>query len=196
MTIKKSKLTAIMFILAMTSAVCGYSQSDFMLISGKTMTADERQQEIFQEVKTCFETEDIRIVQTKKYEVALAWIDKEVEKERRYVINLPNKETGIYLAVSLPKIKHSKESSKERKKTIIKEQEQAELAFSKVQNCLARENILVIETKDAEMLQMWIKEDEEGRNVSTNFNEATGVYTAVSSPKTDGNGKVMFRKID
>jgi len=167
-----------------------------MLISGKTMTADERQQEIFQEIKTCFGTENVRVIQTKNYEVAKAWADKEVENERRYAIMQINKATGVYVAVSIQNKSMGKIKGKQRKAAFKERAETNSAIFEKVQTCLARENILAIETKDAEILQMWLKEDDEGRNVSTNFDATTGVYTAVSSPKTDGNGRVLFRKID
>jgi len=176
-----------MFVLAMTSAVCGYSQSDFMLISGKTMTADERQQEIFQEIKTCFGTENVRVILTKSSEVAWKWADKERENVGMY--SLGRNEAGVYVGMSSPL-----PIGKKKERKIAFEKHKA--VFEKVLTCLARETILAIETKDAEILQMWIKEDEEGRNISTNFDAATGVYTAVSSPKTDGNGRVLFRKID
>ena len=191
MMVEKNKLTVIMFVLAMTSTVCGYSQSDIMLISGKTMTADERQLEIFQEIKTCFEAEDVRVIKTKKYEVLQAWADKEWENERMYTLIRIGRDTNLFVGMSTPKeIKKAK--GKQRK---IAFEARAAL-FEKVQTCLARENILAIETKDAEILQMWIKEDDDGRNISTNFDATTGVHTAVSSPKTDGNGRVLFRKID
>ena len=191
--VKKSKLTVMMFVLAATSTVCGYSQSDFMLISGKTMTADERQLEIFQEVKTCFEAKEVRVFQSKNDEVLWKWIEEEIERYNRHVTTHLNKETGVYVAMSLPKpnVKNEKKAMKS------KEFQRANTAlFDKVQTCLARENVFVIETKNVEILQMWLKEVEEGRNISTNFNAETGVYTAVSSPKTDGNGKAIFRKID
>ena len=188
--VKKNKLTVIMFVLAMASAVCGYSQSDFMLISGKTMTADERQLEIFQEIKTGFEAEDVRVIQTKNPEVAKAWTENEWKNERIYTMVRIDKETG-YVGMSSP-LPIGKKKKKERKMAF----EKHKMAFEKVQTCLARENIFAIETKDAEILQMWIKEDDDGRNISTNFDATTGIYTAVSSPKTDGNGRVLFRKID
>jgi hypothetical protein len=174
----ENKLRVIFFVLAMTSAVCAYSQSDFMLVSGTTMTADERQLEIFQQTKTCMELEDVRVIQAKNFDVLMEWTKMEAENKRTVSLRL-NKETGIYVAMSLPKKK-------------LKEKERS-MFFSRAQSCLASVNILVIETKDADILQQWLKEDEEGRNVATNFNAETGVYTAVSTPKTDGNGGVKIR---
>ena len=184
----------------MTSAVNAYSQFDNIMISGTTMTADERQQEIFQQVKTCFETENVRVIQSKNYDVIKEWWLSEAKNHQRMITLRLNKETGVYIAVSQPN-KNSNQTKKERKQEFKEERKSKEKPewskiLEKAETCLAKENILVIETKDAEILQMWIKEDEEGRNISTNKNETTGVYTAISSPKTDGNGKVMFRKID
>jgi len=195
MTVKRSKLTVIMFVFVMAGAMPAYSQSDFMLVSGTTMTADERQQEIFQEVKACMEMNDVRVIQSKKYDVVKLWGEKEVENER--IISLSfNKETGVYVAMSQPNTRSPRfkkeikgEFKKERKS---KEQPEWSVIFDKAQNCLARENMLAIETKDVDILQMWIKEDEEGRNISINFNAETGIYTAVSTPKTDGNGGVRI----
>jgi len=119
------------------------------------------------------ELEDVRIILSKDYEVVIkAWTKAEVENKRTISLRL-DKETGVYIAMSHPN-KCSKET------------------LCKVQNCLAKENMLVIETKDVDILQQWLKEDEEGRNVATNFNAETGVYTAVSTPKTDGNGGVKI----
>jgi hypothetical protein len=89
-------------------------------------------------------------------------------------------------------VKEAKKELKKEAKKDIKDKEWSS-AFDKAQSCLARVNMLGIETKDADILQQWLKEDEEGRNVATNFNAETGVYTAVSTPKTDGNGGVKIR---
>lgn len=196
MKIRKNKLTVIMFVLAMTSTVCSYSQSDNILISGTTMTADERQQEIFQELKTCFEVEDVRVIQSKNFDVLMEWGRVEAETRKRRIVLHLNKETNVYIAVSQlnPHANKTKKKPKEERKS--KERPEWSKTLNKVESCLANTNMLVIETKDINILQQWIKEDEEGRNVSTHFNAETGVYTAISTPKMDGNGKVLFRKID
>jgi len=196
----ENKLRVMFFVLAMTSAVCAYSQSDFMLVSGTTMTADERQLEIFQQTKTCMELEDVRVIQARNFEMVWAWTKEEAKNGKRTVTMRLNKETGIHTAMSLPN-KHADKGSVSKKEVrkIAKEElkehkkEKSPTVFSRVQSCLARVNMLVIETKDADILQQWLKEDEEGRNVATNFNAETGVYTAVSTPKTDGNGGVKIR---
>jgi uncharacterized protein (DUF2147 family) len=111
-----------------------------------------------------------------------------------------NEETGIYVAISLPKNKSRNAESKQSKKTIKKEMEvacsESSDVFEKAQRCLAVEDIRIIEAKDKEILEKWMKSEDDSRYVSINFNEETGVYTATSTPKTDGQGKVLFRKID
>ena len=196
MVVKKSKLTGLMLAFLMASGVCAYSQSDYMLVSGTTMTADERYQEMFKEVKTCFGAEDVHIIQTKNYELAKAWADKEIVNERRYAIMQPNKETGVYVAISLPNKSMGKMKGKQRKIALTERHETNSAVFEKVQTCVAAGTVYAIETKDADILEAWIKAEDESRYISTNFDAATGVYTAVSVPKTDGGGKVLFRKID
>ena len=196
MTVNRNSVTAIMFVLAMTSTFGAYSQSDFMLTSGATMTYDERQREILQNAKTCAGVEDIRIIQATNFDVVMKWTFAETENTNRISTIRLNKETGVYVAMSSPKPKNA-ESKKQRKSKEFKaEMAENSAVFDKVQICLATADIRVIETKDAEIMQLWIKAEDENRNISTYFNAETGVYTAVSSPKTSGEGKVMFRKID
>jgi len=202
MSVNRTSVTAIMFVLAMTSTFSAYSQSDFMLTSGATMTYDERQQEILQNAKTCAGVEDIRIIQSTNSDVVREWTRTEINTSERMIISRLNKETGLYVAASVPNTfakfdskKGGKKEARQMAKSEEFQQGNSEI-LSKVQTCLATADIRVIETKNADALQLWIKAEDENRNISTYFNAETGVYTAVSSPKTSGEGKVMFRKID
>ena len=60
---------------------------------------------ILEKVKCCFATEaaEVRIIETKDYEIIKAWIKAEMEDEKRVVKLNPACETGIYTAVSKPK---------------------------------------------------------------------------------------------
>jgi hypothetical protein len=199
MATKRNKLAVALFVLAMTSTVRVYSQSDYMLVSGTTMTYDERQLEIFQEVKTCIGTEDVRILQTKNEKIFDAWFETEVENYRHVLLSFI-KETDVYVSMSLPQDKaeeNAKNLKKYRKSKEYKEAMNARFAIlEKAQTCLAAADIRVIETKDAEQLSAWIKAEDEDRNITNSFDAETGTFIAISSPKSDGGGKVNFKRID
>jgi hypothetical protein len=182
----RNRLTAMMFVLAMTSMVCVYSQG-----SADTLEYSEEHQKILQEIKTCIGIEDIRIVQSKTSEVMIAWAMGEAKNEKRSTTSRLNKETGIYVSMSLPStMKYTgskKEDKKYRKSQEYKEEQAANSAlFAKVQACLAAECIRIIETKDKEILKKWVEiELEEKGSFSVFFDKETGIGTGVSMPKTE-----------
>ena len=196
MTVKKNRFTAIMFVLAITSMLNAYSQNDFVFISGKTMTLDEKNQETVQNIKKCTGVEDIHVIQSKNFDVVMKWGTTEAEGGKRVTTMRLNKETGIYVAMSSP-MNEAWNNKKSRKSKEFKEEDAENSAFfAKVQTCLAVEDIRIIETSDKEILEKWIQAEDESRYISTNFNAETGIFTATSTPKSDGNGRVMFKKLD
>jgi prolyl oligopeptidase len=78
--------------------------TDGKKMSRKMMKEDSKKDfEIFQKVKKCLAEEDIRIIESKDYEVIKAWTKEETETEKRIVKISPKCENGIYIAVSKAK---------------------------------------------------------------------------------------------
>ena len=196
MTVKNNRLAAITFVFALTSSIFVYSQNDFILTDGATMTFAEKQRESLQRAKECIGVENIHVLQTKNYDITKKWENSEISDGSRIFSALLNQETGIYTLISQP-TPWLGVSKKEKKTKEYKEKIEAKRAiFEKMLPCLSAANIYVIETKDAELLSTWIKAEDESRDITTHFDAETGIYTAISTPKTDGHGKVMFRKVD
>ena len=197
MRIKKSKLKALILILVMISTVSAYSQTDIILTDGATMTFAEKQQESLQKIKTCSGMKDMRIITTKSFEIMQKWVNAESHDKKRSTtqshdrttMNQVRQKDGVFWAISLPNSKESKKKTPEAQRT------EANM-LKKIETCLASENIRAVETKDKTMLENWVNGEDEGREITTHFDTETGIYSAISTPKTSGHGKVMFRKID
>jgi len=168
------KLTAIVFVLAMTSTVSAYAGG-----GSDTLACAEKQKAIFQKVKACIGMEDVRIFQSKNYNMIRKWVKAESRNKDRSVTqshdattkNQVTKIGGDFLGISLPKSKISSEAAAE--------------IFDKIENCLTTENVRIIETKDKNTLITWIKEEvkNENRHIACFPNKETGVNIAVSIPK-------------
>ena len=158
----KNKLTAMMFVLAMTSMFSAYSQE-----SVDTLRPENEDYQIIKRIKTCIGIEDIYIIQSKSFDVMMAWIKDEAENENRSVTIRLNKETGVYIATSLSK-----------------ENKGHQAIFDKIENCLKGKDVCIIETKNVEIFDAWLKEERKDVTIiiSTYPPKDTeiGVYSAVS----------------
>ena len=165
------KLTAIVFVLAMTSTVCAYAGG-----GSDTSACFAKHNEILKKVKTCIGIEDVRIIQTKSFNMMLKWAKAESRNNDRDVTqshdvttkNQVTKIGGVFLGVSLPKGKNS-----------------AFDIFKKIENCLKTEDARIIETKDEKIIKAWMKEEmkkeiTEERPLTMELNRETGVFTATS----------------
>ena len=203
MNVKRSKLVVLMLAFLITSGMCTYAnggdtipqkilekhQKMYQKAKNYMDSIFERHQEVFQKIKSCIGTEDIRIIQSKDFEIVQEWKGVEIDTEDRVVTMRFIKETGVYFAMSMPK---STDDDKEIKKTGIEkimtsekfkeEQELRSALFAKIQSCLDTENVYIIETKNADVLGMWLKaEKDDGRYVSSSPDKETGIYTAISN---------------
>ena len=211
MTGNKCKLTGLMLAFLMTSGLCVYandgvtdtiksgkrkdvSVTDTLELKNELKKFSCEQQEILDRLKACIGAEDVRIIQSKTFDILMEWGRKEAKDEGRQITMRLNKETGVYVAMSLPKSEKwermdgkMKKPKRKEVKAIFKEEETANSElFRKVQNCLEAEGIRIIEAKDTEILISWIMEEtkKESRVVCASPNKETGYYTAVSMPKT------------
>ena len=170
----------------------------------------EKHQETLQKVKDCIGMKDALFVQSKNIKVAIKWGMADIEGSGRVASTRFFKETGVCIALTRQKsefeLKEEEMSKKERKKyrksKEYEENWEAEWAFFyKIQNCIIAENIRFIETRDVEILKMWLAEESQNnysadkivpsyfeagdRTFLISFEATTGIYTATSMPKTE-----------
>ena len=193
----KNKLTAILLAFAMKSSVSVYANSGK---DGKDSIRETTDypidvKEITNKVKSCVgDTMDIRIIQSKDAKIVLAWSHAETENEKRITVSYLNKEIGVYVSMSRPKVdsvSHSCEMSRKKLKKMMYEDSMEHFAiFEKVKCCLATEaaGYRIIETKDETLCTKWfeIEMDKMKANkeeILLSFDEETKVWTAVLKPK-------------
>jgi hypothetical protein len=170
----------------------------------------EKHQETLQKVKDCIGMKDALFVQSKNIKVAIKWGMADIEGSGRVASTRFFKETGVCIALTMPKsefeLKEVNMSKKERRKYSKSEEfkekyKEREAIYVKIQNCTAAENIRFIETRDEEILKMWLNEESQNnysadkivpsyfeagdRTFLISFEATTGIYTATSMPKTE-----------
>jgi len=199
MLVSKSKLTGLVLVFLMTSGVYAYANNG----KGGTVSppdslamkeVSQKNLEIVKKVKECIGVEDIRILQTKKIEILQTWRHAEAKDENRVITMRLIKETGTYIAMSMPKTEkwgkmaEAKKPKRKEIKAVFKEEQPANSEiFKKIQICLEAEakDIRIIETKDANILEAWVKEESKDATIhaiTTNPNN-TGTWTGTSMPK-------------
>ncbi|MCL2131599.1 MAG: hypothetical protein FWH36_03970, partial [Lentimicrobiaceae bacterium] len=113
----------------------------------------------------------------------------QVEFEGKVITMRLNKETGVYIAVSTQgKPSLFPETKKTKKREGLTEEDQCKFSIlDKIEYCLASEGVRIIETTNVEALKAWIVAEMRDKNsISVNLDKETGMYTAVSKPKKEG----------
>ena len=197
MLINKSKLTGVMLAILIAGNVCTYAKGtkkgDTLSDSCLNLLLEHPwdHQEIIANLKNCIAEDSIHLIASKDVKMVVRWGTTEAENGGRVVSMRLNKETGVCVAVSAPKHLLSPlpemDSKNERKKITADCCKELSVIFDKAASCLAMEDVHVIETTDIKTLMTWVKKEakDENRVCKMNLDEETGIYAAVSKPKTE-----------
>ena len=167
----KYRLTAIFFLLAMIGTFFACSNRDTNKVKSTEYTLSDndfnkKHEEIHKKIKDCIGIEDIRIIKTKSFDVLSAWIKSEIDTTHRNATLRYNKETDVYIGMSLPKINENHQA-----------------LFGKLQNCIEAEDVGIIETRDDEVIDLWIKT--EGEEYKKKYDEKKyDLYISINQVET------------
>jgi Zn-dependent metalloprotease len=145
--------------------------------------------EIIDKIKSCIATDnDIRIIASKKVAIVQKWGHAEMKDVTRVVTMSLDKKTGIYTAMSNVSSFSLTKNKKERKKIWEEINNESNAIYQKIISCLAAEkDVRIIETKDCDVMEAWLDKeiDDVKRITKLDLDQETGIYRAVSKPKTE-----------